>query len=351
VGGTGHYAYIETTGFQCSNGSQARLQSGCFQLDKKGTDTCHLSFYYHMYGTSIGTLRLEISTDGGISWQSLWERKGNQGNQWLRTSLSLRKYSDGTVLQFRFVGIKGNGSLGDIGLDNIALHGSRYLGWPAQPFYADADRDGYGNAALPLFSCATNPPTGYVRNNTDCNDQNAAINPGNPEVPCDNIDNNCNGGADDTVLLPPTVKGDTVCSGEAPVISATPVQGDLIFWYTQPTGGNAIISGQVFFPQLPANNGLTPVVHRYYAEAVDNRLRCFSSVRAEVIIVVNSLPNPIVTEQPEICAQQTFDLNRTKIDEDHFTQANLAFYRALPFGAGTLINNPQVSPGTTTKNF
>jgi len=351
VSGTGHYAYIETTGFQCSNGSRALLQSGCFQLDKKGTDTCHLSFYYHMYGTSIGTLRLEISTDGGVSWQSLWEHKGNQGNQWLRTSLSLRKYSDGTVLQFRFVGIKGNGSLGDIGLDNIALHGSKYLGWPAQPFYADADRDGYGNAALPLFSCATIPPTGYVRNNTDCNDLNAAINPGNPEVPCDNIDNNCNGGADDTVLLPPTVKGDTVCSGEAPVISATPVQGDLIFWYTQPTGGNAIISGQVFFPQLPANNGLTPVVHRYYAEAVDNRLRCFSSVRAEVIIVVNPLPNPIVTEQPEICAQQTFDLNRTKIDDDHFTQANLAFYRSLPLGAGTLINNPLVSPGTTTKYF
>ncbi len=351
VGGTGHYAYIETTGFQCANGSRALLQSGCFQLDKKNSDTCHLSFYYHMYGTSIGTLRLEVSVDGGLSWQSLWERKGNQGNQWIRESLSLRKYNNGTVMQFRFVGIKGNGSLGDIGLDHIALHGSTYLGWPEQPFYADADLDGYGSATQFIYSCSANPPTGYVRNNTDCNDQNAAINPGRPEVPCDNLDNNCNGGGDDTVLALPMVVGDTVCSGEAPLIRATPVQGDLIFWYTQPTGGSAIISGQVFFPQLPANNGLVPVIHRYYAEAVDNRLRCFSNGRAEVIVVVNPLPNPVVIEQPEICAQQIFDLNRTKIQDDHFTQASLAFYRALPANAGNFINNPQVSPGSSTKYF
>lgn len=351
VTGNGHYAYIETTGFQCANGSQAILQSGCFLLDKKGSDTCHLSFYYHMYGSSTGTLRLQISTDGGLTWQTLWTRQGAQGNQWIKESLSLRQYANGTSMQFRFVGIKGNGSVGDIGLDHIALHGSTYRGWPAQPYYADADRDGYGNPALPLYSCAATPPVGYANNNTDCNDQNANINPGRPEVPCDNVDNNCNGAADDTVLLPPTVKGDTICSGEIPNLSATLVQGDIIFWYTQPTGGTAVSSGQVYLPQVPANNGLTPVIYRYYAEAVDNRLRCFSNTRAEVIVVVNPLPNPLVTEQPEICVQQIFDLNRVKIQDDHFTQANLAFYRALPASANTLIENPLVSPASNTKYF
>lgn len=351
VSGNGHYAYIETTGFQCANGSQAVLQSGCFQLDKKNTDTCHLSFYYHMYGSSIGTLRLQVSSDGGLTWQTLWTRQGSQGNQWIKASLSLRQFTNGSTLQFRFVGIKGNGSLGDIGIDQIALHGSIYLGWPAQPYYADADRDGYGNAALPLYSCAATPPAGYVNNNTDCNDQNVNINPGRPEVPCDNIDNNCSGATDDTVLLPPTVKGDTICSGEIPSLSATPVQGDIIFWYTQATGGTAVSSGQVYLPQVPANNGLTPIIYRYYAEAVDNRLRCFSTTRAEVIVVVNPLPNPLITEQPEICVQQVFDLNRAKIQDDHFTQADLAFYRALPASASTLIDNSLVSPAATTKYF
>ncbi|WP_373553382.1 T9SS type A sorting domain-containing protein [Haliscomenobacter sp.] len=351
VSGNGHYAYIETTGFQCANGSQAVLQSGCFLLDKKNSDTCHLSFYYHMYGSSTGTLRLEVSVDGGLSWQILWTRQGSKGNQWIKESLSLRKYTNGTLMQFRFVGIKGNGSLGDIGLDHIALHGSTYLGWPEQPFYADVDRDGYGNAAVFIYSCATTPPAGYVTNKTDCNDQNANINPGRPEVPCDNIDNNCNGAGDDTILLPPNVKGDTICSGEVPNLNATPVQGELIFWYTQPIGGTAVSSGQVFLPQIPANNGLTPVIYRYYAEAVDNRLRCFSNTRAEVLVVVNPLPNPVVTEQPEICAQQIFDLNRVKLQDDHFTQASLAFYRALPASASTLIDNPLVSPGVSTKYF
>jgi hypothetical protein len=351
ISGTGRYAYIETTGFQCANGSRAILQSGCFQLDKKGSDTCHLSFFYHMFGSSIGSLRLEVSTDGGATWQSLWVRQGSQGNQWIKASLSLRQFSNGSLLQFRFVGTKGNGSLGDIGLDHIALHGSTYLGWPSNTYYADADADGFGNASIAILSCAANPPTGYVRSNTDCNDQNANINPGRPEIPCDNIDNNCNGNADDTFLAPPIVVGDTICSGETAVLNARPVQGDLIFWYSQTSGGTPITPGQVFFPQLPANTGPTPVLHRFYAEAADNRLRCFSTTRAEVIVVVNPLPSPVVTEQPEICAQQIFDLNRTKIQDNHFTQASLAFYRALPASPANLINNPQVSPASNTRYF
>ena len=43
-------------------------------------------------------------------------------------------------------------------------------------WYADADGDGYGNAASPLDACAQ--PAGYVEDNTDCNDSNAAVHPG-----------------------------------------------------------------------------------------------------------------------------------------------------------------------------
>ena len=57
-------------------------------------------------------------------------------------------------------------------------------------YYADTDGDGYGNASVMLASCSA--PVGYVTDNTDCNDNNAAVHPGAIEI-CDGIDNNCNG--------------------------------------------------------------------------------------------------------------------------------------------------------------
>ncbi len=62
-------------------------------------------------------------------------------------------------------------------------------------FYEDADIDAYGNAAVTTEACAA--PTGYIDDNTDCDDGNADVNPGMDEI-CDNdIDDNCDGLTDD----------------------------------------------------------------------------------------------------------------------------------------------------------
>lgn len=56
-------------------------------------------------------------------------------------------------------------------------------------YYADVDQDGYGNSNSP--SCYSQ--AGYVLNNSDCNDTNAAINPNATEIYGNGIDDNCNG--------------------------------------------------------------------------------------------------------------------------------------------------------------
>ena len=61
-------------------------------------------------------------------------------------------------------------------------------------YYADDDVDGYGDPDDTIMACSQ--PAGYVTNDGDCNDADAAINPGAAEVEND-IDDNCDGVIDE----------------------------------------------------------------------------------------------------------------------------------------------------------
>ncbi len=62
-------------------------------------------------------------------------------------------------------------------------------------YYEDADGDGYGNPDVSIST--TTEPDGYVLDNTDCNDDDANMNPGLDEDTEDGIDNDCDGRVDE----------------------------------------------------------------------------------------------------------------------------------------------------------
>jgi len=68
----------------------------------------------------------------------------------------------------------------------------------AGTWYGDADGDGYGGAQFMVVGCVA--PVGYVGNDLDCDDLDAASYPGGVEV-CDQRDNDCDGSVDEDVQL------------------------------------------------------------------------------------------------------------------------------------------------------
>ncbi len=63
----------------------------------------------------------------------------------------------------------------------------------AATWYVDSDSDGYGSTSTTL-SCSQ--PSGYVGNDSDCNDGDVAVSPAATEV-CDSADNDCDGTVDE----------------------------------------------------------------------------------------------------------------------------------------------------------
>ena len=64
----------------------------------------------------------------------------------------------------------------------------------AATWYADADGDGYGDAASTTAACSA--PSGYGADSSDCDDGDTGINPGASEY-CDGVDNDCDGDVDE----------------------------------------------------------------------------------------------------------------------------------------------------------
>lgn len=109
-----YYYYTEASG---NNNKVAILESPCFDLT--GQSSAEFSFYYHMYGSTMGSLSLEATTDG-TNWTSLWSLNGDQGNNWIQATVNLSAYL-GDEVKLRFNGTTGSSYRSDMAIDNVTL--------------------------------------------------------------------------------------------------------------------------------------------------------------------------------------------------------------------------------------
>ncbi|KAM7441914.1 hypothetical protein ABFA07_009132 [Porites harrisoni] len=110
--GSGNYMY-----FEASSPAQ-QGQTNCFYSKDLAVESCRsLTFWYHMLGSGIGALRVKLQfNDSTLS--TIWEKKGEQGNQWIQASVEIKEDSQYKVY---FEGERGGDFRGDISVDDIAF--------------------------------------------------------------------------------------------------------------------------------------------------------------------------------------------------------------------------------------
>ncbi len=107
------YAYVESSFL--NPGVSVWMDAGC--VDLTTWNNPYFSFAYHMYGATIGSLEVKISTDGGNSWTTEWSKSGDQGNNWKEADIDLSSYSMYSYIKVRVFATVLAGEQGDIALD------------------------------------------------------------------------------------------------------------------------------------------------------------------------------------------------------------------------------------------
>ncbi|MBN8693456.1 MAG: S8 family serine peptidase [Bacteroidetes bacterium] len=115
---TGNYVYLESS-TPCVN-LTANLLSPC--VDLSTITNPMLSFAYHMYGTDMGTLYVDILANGAWT-NNVWSMTGNKGNSWFVANISLSAWASQKI-NVRWRGVTGANFLSDMALDAINIQSS-----------------------------------------------------------------------------------------------------------------------------------------------------------------------------------------------------------------------------------
>ncbi len=112
------YSFVESSsvGGQGTSPRNAIIGSPCFEIPVG--EITKMTFDYHMFGTSMGSLA--VTVNDGSGWTSEWSESGNQGDIWNTTEIDLSAYA-GSTIKIRIDATTGNGSSSDMAIDNIKI--------------------------------------------------------------------------------------------------------------------------------------------------------------------------------------------------------------------------------------
>ncbi|MCF8298581.1 MAG: hypothetical protein K9J13_13620, partial [Saprospiraceae bacterium] len=123
--GSGNYLYTEASG-GCYN-YNADLISPLLNFVNLSNPT--MEIFYHMYGVNMGTLSVQVSTNGGTSWSgNIWSQTGQQnttqGSAYNQAQISLATYAGLGNIKIRIRGTTGLNYASDMAIDDIRIYQS-----------------------------------------------------------------------------------------------------------------------------------------------------------------------------------------------------------------------------------
>ncbi|XP_041849179.1 MAM and LDL-receptor class A domain-containing protein 2 [Melanotaenia boesemani] len=112
--GKGKYLYINSS-HPSVKGNTAMLKSSL--LPHAGEKGYCFTFWYHMFGPTVGSLRMLLQTADPLERTMVWQKSGNQGDEWLvaQSHVTLQRVHQ-VVLEATV-----EGEAGDIAIDDISL--------------------------------------------------------------------------------------------------------------------------------------------------------------------------------------------------------------------------------------
>lgn len=127
VSGSGNYVYAEAS--MGAPDQVGFLESPLLALDSLAKP--RVQFYYYMWGVFVNELKLQVWVDSTSSWQTYWTAQGNQGNLWQFAEVDLSGFAGDTIV-LRWAAKKGNGSQGDIAIDEVVVDSAPLCPEPTQ---------------------------------------------------------------------------------------------------------------------------------------------------------------------------------------------------------------------------
>ncbi|RZN80997.1 MAG: choice-of-anchor D domain-containing protein [Winogradskyella sp.] len=115
--------YLFTEGSNPNFNYEFNLISPC--IDLTAETGAQFSFYYHMYGTNMGTLDVEVSTDNGATFGApIWTQSGEDQtahtDPWILVDIDLAAYV-GQTIKIRFNGTTGSDFTSDMAIDSVSM--------------------------------------------------------------------------------------------------------------------------------------------------------------------------------------------------------------------------------------